>query len=302
MKNTLLKPMLIAAAFASGALLSSASWSQTTTTSFAATYNGASTLGGSCGSTYNISGAEPSAAGTYPVFIYMVGTSESYNNAAAMATVNDMAQKGYVAATIDYATSQFGTCSVLGAKSSCAFNPNSTTSAVSQLCSRAKADCSKGIVVAGFSQGSILAILSKNYDSRVQAVYGMGVSNTYSTYDLSSCVSNGNRTLQSDRLRAVDGEKDNFAGGSQSAVQSSLQNVTGVNCKTGSYSCLTSNNSGWIIVKNSQVQDGSADHCYMRASGDCLGSQNSLDQGWQTGTVNWEMDPNLQWLTNFTTK
>lgn len=300
MKSTSIKRMLVNGALASCALLSTASWSQTT--SFAETYNGAGILGGACGSTYDISGAEPSTTGTYPVFIYMVGTSESYNNAAAMAAVNDMAKKGYVAATIDYATSQFGTCSVLGAKSSCAFNPNSSTSAVSQLCSRAKADCSKGIVVAGFSQGSILAILAKNYDSRVQAAYGMGVSNVYSTYDLSSCVSNGNRTLQSDRLRAVDGERDNFAGGSQSAVQSSLQNVTGLNCKTGSYSCMNSNNSGWIIVKNRQVADGSADHCYMRASGDCLGNQNSLDQGWQTGTANWEMDPNLQWLTNFTTR
>jgi len=129
-----------------------------------------------------------------------------------------------------------------------------------------------------------VALLAKNYDSRVQAAYGMGVSNVYSTYNLSSCVSNGNRTLQSDRLRAVDGEKDVFAGGSQSAVQSSLQNVTGDTCKSGSYSCLSGNNSGWLIVKNSQVQDGSADHCYMRASGGCLGSQNSLDAGWKSGT------------------
>ncbi|NEX62145.1 hypothetical protein [Noviherbaspirillum galbum] len=272
------------------------------TTSFAATYNGASIAGGSCGSTYNISGAEPSTSGTYPVFIYLVGTSETYNNAAAMAAVNGMAAKGYVAATVDYATSQFGTCSVLSAKSSCVFNANSATSAVAALCSRSKADCSKGIVVSGFSQGSVLALLSKNYDARVQAAYGMGMSNVYSTYNLSSCVSNGNRTLQSDRLRAVDGERDNFAGGTQSAVQTSLQNVTGLNCASGSYGCTNSNGSGWFIVKNSQVQDASADHCYMRGSGDCFGSQNSLDAGWKGGTANWELGANLQWLTNFTTK
>ncbi|QDZ29767.1 hypothetical protein [Noviherbaspirillum sp. UKPF54] len=299
-RNTIFHTLAVAGAILAASMSAGPAAAQTTT--FAASYNGAGVLGGSCGSTYNISGVEPSATGTYPVFIYMVGTSESYNNAAAMAAVNDMASKGYVAATVDYATSQFGNCSVLSSKSSCIFSPNSSVSAVSQLCSRAKADCSKGIVVAGFSQGSVLALLAKNYDARVQAAYGMGMSNVYSTYDLSSCVSNGNRTLQSDRLRAVDGERDNFAGGSQSAVQSSLQNVTGVTCKSGSYSCLTSNNSGWIIVKNTQVQDGSADHCYMRKSGDCLGSQSSLDSGWQSGTASWEMDPNLQWLTNFTTK
>lgn len=282
------------------ALASGAAWSQTA--SFASVYNGASVLGGSCSNSYSISGAEPTDTAKHPVFIYMVGTSETYNNASAMAAVNDMASKGYVAATVDYAESQFGGCAILAAKSSCIFNPNSTASAVSQLCARGSADCSKGIVVAGFSQGSILALLAKNYDARVQAAYGMGMSNVYSTYDLSACVSNGNRTLQSDRLRAVDGEKDNFAGGSQSAVQKSLQNVTGLTCASGSYSCLTSNNSGWLIVKNSQVSDGSADHCYMRASGDCFGSQNSLDKNWNTGTGTWAKDPNLTWLTGFTTK
>jgi hypothetical protein len=282
------------------ALAGGAAWAQTT--SFASTYNGANTSGGSCSSSYSIAGVEPSATGTYPVFIYMVGTSETYTNASAMAAVNDMASKGYVAATVDYAASQFGSCTVLGAKSSCVFNPNSTVSAVSQLCSRAKADCSKGIVVGGFSQGSILALLAKNYDSRVQAAYGLGMGNVYSAYNLSTCVSNGNRTLPSDRLRAVDGEKDNFAGGSQAAVQTSLQNVTGLKCAAGSYACMNSNNSGWIIVKNSQVTDGSADHCYMRASGDCFGSQNSLDKNWDASTANWAKDTNLQWLTNFTTK
>lgn len=300
MQHSLFKRLLTVGALASGILFSASSWSQTT--SFTATYNGAGTSGGSCGSTYSISGAEPSTTGTYPVFIYMVGTVENYNNASAMAAVNSMAAKGYVAATVDYATSQFGSCSVLSGKASCIFNPNSTTSAVAQLCSRAKADCSKGIVVGGFSQGSVLATLAKNYDSRVQAAYGIGMSNKYSSYDLSSCMSNGNHTLPSDRLRAVDGEKDNYAGGSQAAVQSSLQNVTGKTCASGAYSCLNSNNSGWIIVKNSQVTDLSADHCYMRASGDCLGSQSNLDTGWKSGTDNWELESNLNWLTNFTTK
>jgi hypothetical protein len=271
-------------------------------TNFAGTYSGAGTTGGSCSMSYSISGVEPSGTGPYPVFIYLVGTSETYNNAAAMAAVNDMASKGYVAATVDYATSQFGTCSVLSGKSSCVFNPNSTLSAVSQLCARSKADCSKGIVVGGFSQGSILALLAKNYDARVQAAYGTGMSNVYSTYDLSACVSNGKRSLPSDRLRAVDGERDNFAGGTQSAVQSSLQNVTGLACAAGSTACMNANGSGWIIVRNSQVADGSADHCYMRASGDCFGSQNSLDGNWNNGTANWSKDANLQWLTSFTTK
>ena len=300
MKQGFSRRLLAAATMTSCMLFGAAAWAQTS--AFASSYNGAGAFGGSCGSSYGMAGAEPSTAGTYPVFIYMVGTNETYNNAVAMAAVNAMAAKGYVAATVDYATGAFGTCTVLSGKSSCIFDANSSTSAVTQLCSRAKADCSKGIVVGGFSQGSILALLAKNKDARVQASYGTGMSNYYSGYDLSSCVSNGNRTLPSYRLRAVDGERDNFVGGSQAAVQSSLTNVTGLTCPSGSTSCMNSNGSGWIIVKNSQVQDGSADHCYMRATGDCFGSQNSVDAGWKSGTANWQMNANLQWLTNFTAK
>lgn len=165
-----------------------------------------------------------------------------------------------------------------------------------------KADCSKGIVVAGFSQGSILAILSKNYDSRVQAGFGMGSNVQYSTYDLRACAADGNRTLPSDCLRAINGELDNFSGGTAAAARSQLQALTGLNCGTAAYSCFNSNNSGWLIVKNSQVADRSADHCYMRATGDCLGSQGSLDKGWQGSTVDWQLNANLQWLTRFTTR
>jgi hypothetical protein len=271
-------------------------------TSFSATYNGAGTSGGTCTSTYNISGMEPTTTGTYPVFVYMVGTNETYTNASAMEAVKRMAGKGYVAASVEYASSAFGTCSQIGAKASCAFSPGNAASAITQLCTRGKADCSKGIVVAGFSQGSIMAILAKNYDSRVQAAYGMGAGVQYSTYDLRACVANGNRTLPSDRLRAVNGEVDNFNGGSATAARSQLQELTGMNCGSTAYGCLAANNSGWLIVKNSQVADRSADHCYMRRTGDCFGSQSSLDAGWQSGTQNWELESNLNWLTTFTSK
>ena len=85
MKSTLIKRLLMAGAVMSGVLLSTASWSATAT--FSSTYKGAGVLGGSCGTTYNISGVEPTT-GTHPVFVYMVGTTETYNNASAMAAVN----------------------------------------------------------------------------------------------------------------------------------------------------------------------------------------------------------------------
>lgn len=268
--------------------------------SFTDTYSGAGSSGGGCTSSYNISGMEPTTTGTYPVFVYMVGTTESYNNAAAMEAVKRMAAKGYVAATIAYSSGQFGNCSAISAKASCIFNPTSAASAIAKMCARGKADCSKGIVVGGFSQGSIIAILAKNYDNRVEAAYGLGAGVKYSTYDLSACVANGKRTLPSSRLRAVNGEADSFMGGSASSVRTQLESLTGKSCGTSAFGCLSSGGDGWIITKHAQVADGNADHCYMRASGGCYGSQSNLDAGWKSGTVDWQLESNLNWLKRFT--
>jgi hypothetical protein len=280
------------------ALISSVAWGQTT--SFTASYKGQGTGSSSCNTTDTITGEEPSASGTYPVFLYMVGTTETSTNASATAAVQGMANMGYVAATIQYDSGEFGSCSQISGKAMCIFNPNSTSSAVETLCARAKADCTKGIVVGGFSQGAVIATLAKNTDSRVQAAWGMGDGVSYSTFNLSSCMANGKRTLPSDRLRAVNGDKDEFTGDTEAKQQANMQSLTGFDCSSGSTSCLQSNGSGWIIVQDDQTQADDADHCYMRDGG-CLASQNSLDSGWKSGSSNWELSANLKWLTQFTT-
>ena len=287
---------LIMSAALSAALLSGAAAAQTT--SFTMSYKGQGANATTCNTTDSINGQEPTAAGTYPVFVYTVGTTETFTNTAATTAVQDMANKGFVAATIQYDTSAFGNCTQIGGKAQCIYNPNSTSSAVSALCGRAKADCSKGIVVSGASQGAVIATLAKNFDSRVQAVFGIADGVKYSVFNLSSCMANGNRTLQSDRLRAVNGLNDQFTGSGQSAQQTNMQSLTGFTCPTGSATCLQSNGSGWIIVQPGQTQSGQADHCYPRQT-NCNTNQNTLQQRWLTGTDNWELPANLQWLAGF---
>ncbi len=260
---------------------------------FATTYLAGST-------TYNIQGTEP-ASGKHPVFIYTVGTVENWNNGQAQAAVAEMAAKGFVAATVQYSSALFGTCSQILAKARYIYNSGSTSSAVAKLCARATADCSKGIVVAGFSQGSVIAINAKNYDSRVRAAYGMGAHSQYSIYDTDSCMKNGTHALSSSNLRIVNGDVDIFPGGNPVAVRLSSQAVTGKSCGLTAYSCLSSNGSGWIMVRGSQVNDGSADHCYQRRYGGCLGSQDNLDTGWRSGTDAWGLKANLNWLAGFAT-
>ncbi|GAB4557665.1 MAG: hypothetical protein IV105_01260 [Rhizobacter sp.] len=250
--------------------------------------------------TYSIKGTEP-ASGKHPVFIYAVGTTEDWDNGQAMAAVAEMAAKGFVAAAVQYDNGLFGTCSQILAKAKYIYNSGSTSSAVSKLCSRATADCSKGVVVAGFSQGSVIAINAKNYDSRVRAAYGMGAHNLYSVYSLSSCMNNGNHTLASTNIRIVNGDNDTFPGGTASTVRASSQSVTGKSCGSTAYQCLNTNGSGWIMVKGSQLSDGSADHCYQRALGGCLSSEDLLDSGWRNGADNWGLKANLTWLAGFAT-
>lgn len=263
---------------------------------FATTYVGGSGL--SCGTTYNVLGQEPTEAGRYPLFIYTVGTGEAYDTMQARFFVEKMAARGFVAATVQYDNGSFGGCSSLTSKAKCIFSAANARSAVSVLCSRTKADCSKGIVVAGLSQGSVMAALAKNHDSRVQAAFGMGLGTVYVIYDVSSCLADGRRVLPSDRLLAIDGEVDEFLSGTVSGNRSQLQRLTGLSCTSTSFSCFRSNNSGWYLVKGTQLQDGKGDHCYMR-NGGCYDVAAPFDATWEFGSEAWSVDTNLNWLSSF---
>src|SRR5262249_54066569 len=151
-----------------------------------------------------------------------------------------------------YDSGQFGNCAQISGKAKCIFDPSTSASAISHLCSRAKADCNKGVLVGGFSQGAVMATLAKNFDARVQAAWGMGDGVSYANFNFNACMANGSRTLASDHLRAVDGQADQFIGPQETQVRSQFQTLTGDNCGSSATSCLQSNGSGWIIVLNGQ--------------------------------------------------
>jgi len=267
------------------------------TASFTTTYQGGSDA--SCGTSYTIVGSEPADGAKHPVFIYTVGTGETYTNASALAAVTGMAARGYVAATIEYPSGTFGDCTTLSARSQCIFDSGNAQSAASVLCSRATADCSKGIVTGGFSQGSIMATLAHNYNSGVQAAYGIGDGVRYSGYNLKSCMAAGNYSLPTDRLRVINGVHDDFLGPTSKGAYSQTRTVTGLDCPNGTTACFRPNGSGWYVIQNNEVEDGYADHCYMRVGG-CLTSEDVLDTGWASGSAAWELNANLDWLTGFT--
>jgi hypothetical protein len=287
------------------ALTVTAAQAQTTvsTTTFTASYMGAGANSNNCNTKFSISGVMPTGNGPFPVFLYQVGTTETFTNASATAAINGMAQRGYIAATIQYNSGTFTGCAGIQAKEVCIFNPNSATSAISALCGMSQADCSHGLVTAGFSQGAVIATQAKNTDSSVVAAYGLGDGVMYTAiFNLTSCQANGNRTLSSTRLRAVNGAGDEFTGDTQAKQQTNMQALTGFTCAAGSTTCLQSNDPGspgWVIATKTDTGTGSADHCYMR-NGSCLTSENALSSNWANSTTDpFALNPNLDFLQTF---
>jgi hypothetical protein len=128
-------------------------------------------------------------------------------------------------------------------------------------------------VTSGISQGGFLAVMAKNYDPRVQAVYALSMSDyAQNAHEPFACVDKQNTSIPANRVTIVNGISDPAFTGQQP-----VQNVSGFTCPAGSYQCWSPDNSGagWYIVQNWQVVSGKADHCYFmdgnNASVGCVG-------------------------------
>jgi cysteine-rich repeat protein len=248
-----------------------------------------------------IVGAEPSAAGKYPVAVYLTGTSMNFNGIEAQAFTQRMAQRGFVAATVEYANSTYpSNCTAASSRAQCIFDPTASSSAINAICGRAKADCSKGVVVSGFSQGANLASMAKNFDSRVLAAYLLGDVLSPLFYDLTACLKYGAIQFDQHEMRCISGENDGFGGGNPDGERTELTTITNLTCHDA-WTCLQSDASGWGMVKATDVTDGTADHCYfiLNGSGTCANTSSSLDTKFTTGSYFWSLDPNLDWLASF---
>jgi len=275
------------------ALASMSAHADLSTTSFTAKYKGTYGSSSNCTSSFTIVGNEPTS-GTHPVFVYTVGTTESNSNGQGLLMAEKMAAKGYVAAVVGYQSSLFGRDFVIARKAACIWDPASADSAIAALCSRTRADCSKGIVTAGFSQGAIIASIAADYDSRVKAAFGIGLQRSYYVY-ANNVSRPENRALPKNRLRVANGQGDTFSSGTPLP---SAKEVTGYDCGSNT-NCLQADGSGYILVQDNEVSDGNADHCYARASGDCIGSQKNNDPIWATSALPWAMPAAITWLDKY---
>jgi hypothetical protein len=242
--------------------------------------------------------------GPYPVFMWTPGTFEPYNDSLSNLFVSQMASRGFLAATVsyDYNTDSGGVrdCVDYTERAQGVFDASRSTSAASVLCALSNADCAKGIVTSGVSQGGFLTVLARNYAPNVKATYALSMSdyNQNSGVNSASCVDKQYTAIPANRLMIVNGASDIFFAGQQP-----IQNVSGFTCPNGASQCWSPDNSGagWYAVQDSQVNDGVADHCYFLMNG-CLGLEQG-DPGWMPpASFNWSLGTNLDWLATFGTK
>lgn len=271
--------------------------------SFKGTYKALGT-GTACNGKGNLVGREPDpaiwGAGPYPVFVFTTGTFGNYQGPEALRFVDEMAARGFIAASVSYPNNNIvQNCSAFENRARCVYDQASAVSAVSVLCARPHAQCSGagGVVSAGFSQGSFLAVRARNHSPRVRATYAMGTGNFLSGMtDLAACMNDQNTLLPTDRLLAIDGASDAFFGGNAETIRTQLEAVTGVPCGAGALECRLPNGAGWYIVDNTEVVDGTADHCYQRGNANCADTL-PFDANWAPpGAEPWSLAPGLDWL------
>lgn len=236
-----------------------------------------------CSRSLNADVWEPAAAGKYPVAIVTVGTFGSITAPAYQELAKEFGRQGFVAIVADYNTWEDLTKPIpmdrVKAKANCMYNPSRPESVMTKVCARAKADCTKGIVTSGHSQGGAMALLGYDYDSRIDAAHVWGTGN-------------GPFPMPKSKVRVIAGERD--TGGKTPA---DLNAMTGLNCDDQWECFIGPDGSGWRRVQNGEVTDGDADHCFTTNDG-CGGP---IDVKAMDASKNWSYPANVTWLKKFVT-
>lgn len=241
--------------------------------------------------------------GPYPVFIYAPGTYEPYNSPLAMEFVSQMATRGFLSASPAYDnTESVQDCKVYTERAQGIYDATRPTSAVGVLCLLSGANCSKGIVTSGISQGGFMAVLARNYAPNVKAVYALSMSDYAQNIGegFAACVDKSVTAIPANRLTIVNGVSDTIFGGQQPT-----ENVSGYTCPSGSVQCWSpdGNGAGWYDVQNWEVRDGLADHCYFMVANPQVNCAGIGDPGWlPPSTNNWSLKTNLDWLATLGTQ
>lgn len=267
------------------------------------------TLAERCTDTQKIYGARPATPGNYPVLLYIPGTFSDWGgNREGQEIVKRAASLGFIAMTLSYDTNETMNETGVQRQAFCMFDQNHPSDGITTACSVEGADCSKGVVVTGYSQGGAIATVANNYTQNVKAVWANGLSAYIYPREIvpadTMAAPYGTRVLPNDKLVITMGQASSLWGKKLLKEDlPSLKQLTGADCGEA-YDCIQPNGSGYYVVSNSEVQDGTADHAYWmqvnRWSKGALSftlNPKSPDPGFlETSSTKWSLKTNLNWL------
>jgi hypothetical protein len=255
-----------------------------------------------CTRTQTVYGSEPAAAGRYPVVVYLHGTlADWWDNSEGRRVAELAAAQGFVTAALTHSNSRPTQASIDG-HAFCMFAGGAPSNGLTQICARPKADCSRGVLVAGFSVGGAIAGRAKNFAPEVRAAWAMGVNGPVIAASLA--LPAGSRALPNENLRIAIGRSDvevkDPNTGQVSVNLTALNQLTGQSCSTSP--CLRADGSGYYVVQHSEVADGVADHCYWQrvnnfAPTNSCTANPMFDPGFRPpSTRPWSLSTSLEWL------
>ena len=252
---------------------------------------------------------EPVGPGPFPIAVYLPGTITKLDDPIFLMYLKRLAEKGYVAASVDYGQfallCSFG-CACYKERAGCVFDPKSDQSLVSVLRSRTRGDPSRGIVVWGHSQGGYMALMSGDLNRDVRRAVATGATDCAGVYD---CIRPDRRGLASDRIRVIIGEHDDTARPEQAEDKGGtpgfLRQLAGLTQQAeacgapGNVSCFRPNGSGFYIVRDSETEDGIGDHQFWQNKKGAKGNRiESLDRAYVSDPRKpWSLDATIEWLT-----
>ena len=227
----------------------------------------------------NIIGYRPSIINYdgYPLFVYITGTTMSYKSESAISYTQYMANNGFIAVSAEYNNKIYplscnGNKGFLS-KAKKLWDKNIDNSLLNILCNNINLEfninCTKGIVISGFSQGAQLALLAPRYNGdQINGIYIMGGGDALFVgniplIDLSECLSFNTLNTESFKIRSMVGENDGYFGLNINGVRIQQNSISGTICK-GNYitDCLQNDGSGWYIIQEFETASGKAPHCY----------------------------------------
>jgi hypothetical protein len=293
-----------------------------TPSAFTDSHLGHEVLVNRCSHLMRIAGSEPAEPGRYPLAIFLVGTNGRFDSPGIVDHVLPLlASHGFVAASVEYENGTlFGIaqeCALYRSNASCLVrNENdgvagNRMSALAMLCGRAKADCGKGVVVLGHSQGGLTALQMFQFAPappsagqvmpRLVAAAPMGIGTTIHLFGfpivpMDGCVAAPNLAVDPSKLLVVNGENDEFfngRGANQAGGQATLETVTGRRCASPTWDCRGPDGDGYVLVRPAQTSTGQARHAYMQSWAGDFAEQNWVSP---QNAESWSLASTARWL------